>query len=205
MQPHQALELLLFYAFPRIDTNELAHNLIDRFGSLRGVFDAGMDELTEVKGIGENAAVLIKLIPQIYSMYATSACSGQFLRSPKEICQYFLAQYFGVTVEQARIVCLDDNMRIKYSGKLASGNSSRVIFDSFSVVEALAKSGCTQCILAHNHPFTRCVPSPDDLATTDKMYELLKSMGIKLIDHVIVGTDGARTLLSGDMNLMLNK
>ena len=49
---HQVLELLLFYALPRIDTNDLAHSLIERFGSLEGVFKADRNELLSVSGVG---------------------------------------------------------------------------------------------------------------------------------------------------------
>ncbi|MEG1028403.1 MAG: hypothetical protein RSE07_06920, partial [Oscillospiraceae bacterium] len=53
---HNVLELLLFYALPQVDTNDIAHSLIDEFGSLSGVFEASVDSLKNVKGIGENAA-----------------------------------------------------------------------------------------------------------------------------------------------------
>ena len=68
-QDHNVLELLLFYSIPRKDTNEEAHNLINRFGSLSGVFDASFEELCEVKGIGENSAALIKIMPELFKKY----------------------------------------------------------------------------------------------------------------------------------------
>lgn len=68
-EPHNILELLLFYSIPRQDTNEIAHALLDRFGSLKGVFDADFSELIKIKGIKENSATLIKLIPQISRAY----------------------------------------------------------------------------------------------------------------------------------------
>ena len=62
---HTMLELLLFYSIPRADVNPLAHSLIAKFGSLAGVFDAPVEELTAVEGVSENTATLIKLVPQI--------------------------------------------------------------------------------------------------------------------------------------------
>ena len=68
-EPHNVLELLLFYAIPRKDTNELAHVLIDTFGSLKGVFDAPYEELIKVAGIGPNTAALLKLVPSLTRTY----------------------------------------------------------------------------------------------------------------------------------------
>ena len=68
-EPHQVLELLLFYAIPRQDTNVLAHRLTEVFGSLKGVFDAPYEQLLEVSGVGENTAALLKLIPQLTRLY----------------------------------------------------------------------------------------------------------------------------------------
>jgi DNA repair protein RadC len=64
-EDHLVLELILFYAIPRIDVNGLAHELLNRFGSLHGVLDASVDDLRKVRGVGENAALLIKLIPSL--------------------------------------------------------------------------------------------------------------------------------------------
>ena len=66
---HRVLELLLFYAIPQGDVNALAHELIDRFGSLAGVLDASADELQKVPGVGEHTAVLLRLIPALGGRY----------------------------------------------------------------------------------------------------------------------------------------
>ena len=59
---HEVLELLLYYAIPRADTNPIAHRLIERFGSLDGVFSASVSELSQVEGVGESAATLLALL-----------------------------------------------------------------------------------------------------------------------------------------------
>ena len=62
---HEALELLLYYAIPRRDTNPIAHALIDRYGSLSAVLAAPVEDLQKVEGIGESAAILLKLVPRL--------------------------------------------------------------------------------------------------------------------------------------------
>lgn len=66
---HNVLELLLFYSIPQKDTNDIAHRLLDEFGSLSAVFDAPKDVLMNVVGVGENTATLIKLMPELFSRY----------------------------------------------------------------------------------------------------------------------------------------
>ena len=60
-EDHNVLELLLFYSIPRSDTNEIAHELLNKFGSLHGVFEAGMEDLMSINGISRHSAVLIKM------------------------------------------------------------------------------------------------------------------------------------------------
>ena len=69
---HRVLELLLYYAIPQGDVNGLAHELVERFGSLAGVLDAAEEELCRVPGVGQHTAVLLKLIPAAGARYLQS-------------------------------------------------------------------------------------------------------------------------------------
>ena len=96
MADHRALELLLFYAIPQGDVNPLAHRLIDTFGSLAGVFNATIDQLTAVKGIGEHAACLIKLITALGARYqADRSQLGDILTTTVQLGEYLSPEFFG--------------------------------------------------------------------------------------------------------------
>lgn len=75
-EDHNVLELLLFYALPRVDTNPIAHRLISRFGSLSGVFSASEDELCEVEGMGKASAGLLSLSPTAQDSVSSGSCPG---------------------------------------------------------------------------------------------------------------------------------
>ena len=90
-QPHNVLEMLLFYSIPRRDTNEIAHMLINEFGSLAGVFDAPIEALTNVEGIGLESATLIKFIPEIFKVYEASKFSNREARLSSDDDKKYLA------------------------------------------------------------------------------------------------------------------
>ena len=98
-EPHQVLELLLFYAIPRQDTNELAHRLTEVFGSLKGVFDAPYEQLLEVSGVGENTAALLKLIPQLTRLYFAAEDSDVIVQSAEAAAALLMPRFIGRRVE----------------------------------------------------------------------------------------------------------
>lgn len=193
-QAHEILELLLFYARPRIDTNEIAHALIEKFGSLSGVFDANPEDIASVKGMGENAAVLLKMIPQLASAYGRSKTESEVMDGSKKICAHFFNCFIGVKNEQLRVACLDDGLKIRSEGVVIEGGVSAVPMDVRKIVEFAYRSGCEMIIIAHNHPNGLPVPSETDIAVTNKLFSVLKSVGIKLLDHIIVNKDMASSM-----------
>ena len=106
---HQLLELLLCYAIPQGDVNELSHALLERFGSLAGVMDALPESLQQVPGVGEHTAVLLKLVPKLAGRYDRDRASlGTVLNSTRAAGE-FLAPYFrqGARNEMVYLVCMD--------------------------------------------------------------------------------------------------
>lgn len=193
-QPHEILELLLFYTRPRVDTNKLAHRLIDTFGSFSGVFDADVKKLSEISGVGENGAVLIKMIPQIMRIYGIENAVNDKLDTSKKVCNYFFNCFRGIENEQLRIACLNDNLMVVASGVIIEGGRSFIPFNMRKIVEFTYDSKCEMIILAHNHPNGNAVPSQNDIKTTNYIYPVLKDVGIKLLDHVIVTKDTATSM-----------
>lgn len=186
-QPHQILELLLFYTRPRIDTNEIAHSLINTFGSLSGVFDAPFEELIKIKGLSDNGAILLKLLPKLLGAYSVNSVENETMNNVKTVCNYFYGCYIGVENEQLRVCCLDDNLHIVACPVIASGTMNAVPINTRKIVEATYRSNCGMIILAHNHPNGEASPSKEDVNITRRLVTVLESVGIKLLDHIIVG------------------
>jgi len=189
---HNVLELLLFYALPRGDVNELAHELINRFGKLADVFDAPIEELKKVNGVGDNTATLIKLIPQICRRYMISrSVSGDdiHITDSKKAGAFIVPYFYGEREETVYMICLDAkckviNCRMLFRGEVNSANVS-----IRKIVETALAYKATSVILTHNHPSGIAIPSREDERTTERVMEALKAVDIILADHIVVADE----------------
>ena len=186
---HEVLELLLCYAIPRRDVNDMAHALIERFGSLAGALDAPASELMTIPGIGEQAAVLIKLIPQLTRKYQLSGIkgSGKPVLDTVEKAGEFIIPYFqSLTEETAYMLCLDKRCRLISVQTVGSGDEFKTVTSSKTLVALAVQSKAHSVLLAHNHPGGAPIPSVEDVAATRQLTAALRSVGIALTDHFIV-------------------
>ena len=197
-ESHNVLELLLFYAIPRKDTNELAHVLMDTFGSLKGVFDAPYEELIKVTGIGPNTAALLKLVPSLTRTYYSSDARSVILDTSEKSGEYFLPYYIGQTEEVVRLACLDAGGKVISNQILHRGSANAAEVNIRKIVNIALRNNAMGVILAHNHPGGLPLPSEEDVATTKSIREALMPMGILLMDHIIVaGQDYVSMARSG--------
>lgn len=182
------LELLLFYAIPRRDTNLLAHALLDHFGSLDAVFSASLHELQAVPGIGANAATLISLVPQIAKRCAVSRTRDiRAFQNSSSAARYLIPRLGLETSEKALLLCLNPQKQLISCAELASGVVDSVNLNVRLVVETALKARASSVILAHNHPSGNPSPSRDDELLTRRIREALQLVDISLDDHLIIG------------------
>ena len=198
-----ALELLLCYAIPRRDTNELAHRLLDAFGSLSGVFQASMQELTSLPGIGENAAMLILMVPQIVKKaHVSKAKETKIIRNSTDAGNYLLPYFLDEQDEIVMMLCLDNKRAVICCREMGRGVVNCVDANIRRMVETALKVKTTTVIIAHNHPNGVALPSREDDNFTRTLYRSLGLLGITLEDHIIVANDEFVSLAdSGVMHL----
>ena len=198
-----ALELLLCYAIPRRDTNEIAHRLLDAFGSLSGVFQASMQELTSIPGIGENAATLILMVPQIVKKaHVSKAKETKIIRNSADAGNYLLPYFLDEPDEIVMMLCLDNKRAVICCREMGRGVVNCVDANIRRMVETALKVKTTTVIVAHNHPNGVALPSREDDNFTRTLYRSLGLLGITLEDHIIVANDEFVSLAdSGVMHL----
>ena len=198
---YQLLELLLTYAIPRRDTNVIAHRLLDRFGSLTGVFRAETDRLSATEGIGGGAALFLHLLGDVYRRLSADALKGRggkvALTSPLSAGRYALALMDGFGYETVLAVCLNSRREVLSRDVLQRGSLTEALVYPRTVAETALLKHAHSVLLIHNHPSGNPLPSPEDGVVTDAVRAALNSIGVQLADHLIVGDSFVYSFAAG--------
>jgi DNA repair protein RadC len=204
LETHEILELMLYYAIPRKDTNPIAHNLIDSFGSISAVFDAPIDKLKE-QGISENCAIYLKLIPQICRTYMEDKHNNSDkIIDIDNIGENLKYKFIGRDYEAVSLLLLDSKHKEVFCGIVSKGSVSACEIYVRKVIELAVQYNAKFAVLAHNHPSGVALPSNADILTTKKVYNALRLIDVVLIDHIIVADNDYVSLKdSGFMNELI--
>lgn len=182
-----ALELLLFYCVPRKDTNDLAHRLLDRFGSYSNVLNAPYEELKKVYGVSDYVATYLKLQGEAVRYYLTNRkIDGTVVRTSADYGELLCTYFEGRPNEMVFLLCLDAKCKVICCREIAEGSVNIAGVSIRKIVDAALSSNATSVVLAHNHPSGIAVPSGEDIHTTFQAYEALRAVEVILLDHVIV-------------------
>lgn len=184
------LELMLFYAIPRQDTNPIAHELINRFGTLYDVIDAPYEELLKVKGVGDNVATFIKLIPAVCKRYTRAKQRKKASYTTLRDMAEFVIPLFSFEMEETLfLICMDTGNHITYCEPISQGNLDSVLIEPRQVVQIALDRRAKSIVLAHNHPSGIAAPSPSDVSMTLMLKDALQLFNIELLDHFIVAEE----------------
>ncbi|MDO4581109.1 MAG: DNA repair protein RadC [Bacillota bacterium] len=185
-EPHQVLELLLFYALPYKDTNELAHRLIAHFGSLHGVLDAAYEELLQVPGVGANTACLLTMLPDLFRSYQLDRYQPrQQFPDTAALGSYVCDLFLGCDYEVFYLICLDMQNRLIKASMINRGTIDEVFVYPRIVAETALRHKAKRVVLAHNHPGGTLRPTSADLKLTRHIDALLRDINITVVDHII--------------------
>lgn len=181
------LELLLFYCIPRIDTNPIAHRLLDRFGSLTGVFNAKPEELEKVEGVGKNTSTFLSLVTQLSRYYQVKVNETEkCLRSVEQCGEYLVPYFFGREQETVFMLCLDAKCKVLCCKMVGEGGVNSANVPVRRVVEMALATNASSVVLAHNHPSGLAIPSAEDIQTTHRIANALEMVDVVLADHIVV-------------------
>lgn len=196
---HELLEMLLFYSIPRLNTNDIAHRLIDRFGSLRGVTEARLEELMTVEGVGRNTAILIKTAFAISTRSKKNTADKRtHFKSLNDIQRYFLDVFSNDSYESVYILLLNHNFKYLECKKLCEGDRDYSSVKMDEIVKAVIGVNAKYIVLAHNHPSGSTRASREDIDVTLKVQDCLKHIKVSLLDHFIIANGTVASIIHGE-------
>ena len=184
---HEVLEYILYTTNAQRDTNDIAYNLLERFGDFASVLEASEEELCTVEGVGPASARLLHMLPQVSRFYGRSRLDEKrCYKTTEQLGSYLTAKFAWTDHERALLVSLSPRHHIKAAVWLREGTSDRVSLDVKDVVSAAIKGGTDMVVLAHNHPNGVALPSMEDMEATGSIARALGLVNIHLLDHFIL-------------------
>ncbi len=201
LHDYELLELLLTYSIPRKDIKPIAKDLIKRFDSFNGVFDASLEELRDVPGLGSTSAVLIQVIKESFGVYLGEKMKKRdLLSSPQLAVDFARVKLAGLSHEAFMVIYLNTKNEAINSEIVHEGTVDRAIIYPRRIIESALTHHAAGLLLAHNHPSGYPQPSDEDKRITSAIAEAARTMDIRVIDHIIVGKKGYFSFVEKKLN-----
>jgi len=190
LDDYEVLELLLGYALPRKDTKPLAKALLDRFGSLRGVFGAKSHELREVQGFGPGLATFWSLWQEFWARLSQDALPKRSrIDSPLAIVEVAKARLGRDARESFWTALVDNKNRLLSFSRTAQGTVGQSAVYPREIISLALEHKASGLILVHNHPGGDPAPSRQDREVTREIQKSASGLGIRVLDDIIVAED----------------
>ena len=184
---HEALEMLLYYCIPQKDTNELAHKMINEYGSLANLLDAHPLDIIKRCKVNENISVLISMIPQLAKLYFQSKWEKNVrLVSSYSAGKYLIDLFHGRTTEAFYILCLDAQRRLINAALVSEGTVEETAIYIRNIVQTALIHNSVSVVLSHNHPGGSERASGADVEATRGIIRAFEPLEIDVLDHIIV-------------------
>lgn len=195
LHDYELLELMLFRSIPQRDVKPLAKDLLQQFGSVAEVIGASFQRLTQIRGLGEQTALDLKIIEAAGRELAKGAITKrEILSSWTAVIDYCRASMAYSEVEIFRILFLDKRNGLITDEIQQSGTVDHTPVYPREVVRRALELNASALILVHNHPSGDPTPSQADIKMTREIADIAKPLGVILHDHIIVGRNGHASL-----------
>lgn len=189
-QDHEILELLLFQYLPYKDTNKIAHNLLDKFGTIAGVLNASPQQLMTVSGISEVTACNLAVLKEVWLRYKRSEAKKISLDGIKSIIAYAQSLIAESYTEKLVAVYVDNATKFIYRDEFTSDSAQQIQVDPKSILATAFRTNAAGVMLFHCHVDGPCKPSADDLRFSEKLLFALASINLVLLEHIIFNKNG---------------
>ena len=189
LETHELIEMLLYYCIPRRDTNEIAHEMLNHFGSLDRLLSAKIEELEQFDYVSHSGAILIKLIGEIERRRMLEMSSTYRYDSLDKVGEFLISLFRGHTEERLYLLAFDSGMKLINCSLISEGTINAVNVCANKIVELAVSLNASNIIIAHNHPGGVAVPSQNDISLTHSIESLTGLLHVRLLCHMIVAGD----------------
>jgi DNA repair protein RadC len=190
---HEIVELFLTLCLPRKDVKPLAKALLQKFGSIREIFDADIQALSQVKGMGHVAPIAIKIVKNFSELYLKEniPTHANIIDNYDRLERFWRLRLGGLKNEVFEIALLNAQLGLLKDGvvRLEEGVADRTNAYPRKIMEYVLRNYASAFIIAHNHPSGGAAPSDNDCLLTKRIEKSAESLEIAFVDHVIVARD----------------
>ncbi|OBQ51587.1 RadC family protein [Halodesulfovibrio spirochaetisodalis] len=187
---YEILELVLGTVILRSDTKPLAKELLNKFGTLRGVLDAQDEELRKLKGFGDSLISHWKLLRELFSRYMESGIrEKKQLSSPAEVAEMARTRLGRKEKEEFWAAFLDNQNRLLSWERISTGTVNTTMIYPRELMEQALQRKASSLVIVHNHPGGNLTPSSPDIEITRHIVQAGRILGIRLLDHLIITAD----------------
>ena len=184
---HEVLEILLFHSVPQRNTNDIAHSLIERFGSLEGVFEADYNDLIQIPYVKESSALLIKLVAAITRRAAIDKEKDViYFDTVEKIGRYLRALYVSIPCERVYMMMFDNSMRLIDCVHIVDGAVNCASVTTRVMLEKALTRHAANVVVAHNHPNGLAIPSNEDIEISNTLDRVFDLAGVNMLEHIVV-------------------
>lgn len=197
---YEKLELLLTFVISRRDVKPIAKAMLKSFGSLSGIMDAPAERLMEVPGVGQNVAMLIRLMKGLCTDYLYEQVKGkEVVSSTQEVLRYAKMKLAGLENEVFMVVYLNTQNEVIGNEILVEGTIDQLYIHPRQLMMRALNMSARGIILLHNHPSGTPSPSPADLQLTRSIKIAAEAMRLDILDHLIITRNACYSIEAGEL------
>lgn len=172
------------------DVLALAHRLLTHFGSLAAIATAGSRQLCQVPGIGPAKASQLQAAFELARRLTLEDIPRQQFTSPQAAANFLAPQIGHLEQEHFLVLSLNTRNYLVDQTTLYIGTVDTTTTRIAEIIRVAILAGAVSLIVAHNHPSGDPAPSPEDINCTRQLNAAAQTVGIDLLDHIIIGHSG---------------